>query len=178
MAFLTALGVVACGRSASVLVKTPSASTGSAQLTINITLTGVVAETGQLVQPVAATCAAFAQGRDYTFLIPSGPAHATLAGNVFKLVAPIAQYVGPGGYTQSTVGFTGNQLTTRITVGPAGAPVTFASQQSSEEAATVFADGSGSFTFLEWGDLTQVLPINGNDNENGVITWTCTSLPR
>jgi hypothetical protein len=61
---------------------TTSRTAGTARLTIKVTLTGALAETGQLIQPLATTCAAFAQGWEHTFLIPSGPDHATLAGNV------------------------------------------------------------------------------------------------
>jgi hypothetical protein len=145
--------------------------TGTARLTINVTLTGAVAETGQLIQPVAATCVAFAQGRDHMFLIPSGPDHATLAGGVFQLTAPIAQYAGPGDYSLSTHGFGGNQLTTKVTLGPLSAPETF-KLLLSEEAATVNDDGSGSFTFLDW------YASAGSDSpyESGTITWTCRTL--
>jgi hypothetical protein len=171
---LTALGMAGCGGgSTSVSSATPAVTTGTAQLTINVTSTGAVAESGQLIQPVAATCVAFAEGRDHMFPIPTGSDDATLAGDVFQLTAPIAQYAGPGDYSLSTHGFGGNQLTTQLTVGPVSAPVTFKVLVGSEEAATVNADGSGSFTFLDW---TTPGGGSGSVNESGMITWTCQTL--
>ena len=114
-----AVGIAACGGSTSAPTPTPSAVMGTAQLAIKVTLTGAVAETGELIQSVVGTtCETFAEGRSHTFLIPSGPANATLAGNPFHLTAPIAQYAGPGDYSLDTEGFGGNQFTTAVTVGP------------------------------------------------------------
>jgi len=178
VALCAALGIAACGGSASVPTATPSASTGNARLTINVTLTGAIGVTGQLIQPVTTTCAAFAQGRDHMFLIPSGPTNTTLAGMVFQLTAPIAQYAGPGDYSLSTDGFAGNQLATEVTVGPVSAPETFkveAGGSAPEEAATVNADGSGSFTFLYWWDEDIGL-FAKQPFETGTVTWTCASL--
>ncbi len=170
-----AVGIAACGGSTSAPTPTPSAVMGTAQLAIKVTLTGAVAETGELIQSVVGTtCETFAEGRSHTFLIPSGPANATLAGNPFHLTAPIAQYAGPGDYSLDTEGFGGNQFTTAVTVGPASAPETFKIFLQSEEAATVNDDGSGSFTFLDW---VHGIGGLGTENENGMLAWTCRSLP-
>ncbi len=172
-----AVSIAACGGGTNAPSAAPSAASGTARLTINVTLTGVVAETGQLTQPVAASCATFAQGHDHTFLIPSGPTRATLAGNVFQLIAPISQYVGPGDYSLITNGFAGNQFTTGITLGPTSAPERFSVGFGSEEAATVNTDGSGSFTFLSWEDSSLLTSLYGNIYENGTISWSCSTLP-
>jgi hypothetical protein len=72
----------------------------------------------------------------------------------------------------STNGFQGNQLSSALILGTSTGPERFGLIQGSQEAAAINADGSGSFTFLDWQAVTPF--INSvPQNENGTITWTC-----
>src|SRR4029077_11738407 len=114
----------------------------------------------------AATCAAFAAGRNggHTFTIPSGVSTATVGGNPLALEAVIDSSRGPGTY--ATPAF-GDPTATTLTVDQASALAPFEPVDAgASESATIAADGSGAFTFNDWED--PALRI-----ESGSVSWRC-----
>lgn len=139
----------------------------TAQLVVEVSLRGSVRGSGRLGQSAeVATCRAFAAGilPGRTFAVPSGLSTATIDGNPFALDASIAGYHGPGTYGAASFG---DPTSTNLTVDLSSSTDPFEpGAAGASEAATVDADGSGSFRFTGWRD--PALRV-----ESGAVVWTC-----
>lgn len=126
-----------------------------------------------LASPPASTCAAYAGSPSGVFFPPEFDVVA--ADHSFYFAATAAAYHGPGGYQSPGNG----SLTGTISVGAGvgGAQQTtytiFRSTIGGSSSMTVRSDGSGTFTFADWGS-DEVRGTTGSAASiSGTVTWTC-----
>ena len=126
-----------------------------------------------LTSPPASSCAAYAASPSGVFFPPEFDVVA--ADHSLYFSASASGYHGPGDYSSAGSGpLTG---TISVGVGVGGAQQTaysiFRSAIGGSSSLSVHADGSGTFTFSEWGSDE----VRGNTGSaasiSGTVSWTC-----
>lgn len=126
-----------------------------------------------LTSPPASSCAAYAASPTGVFFPPEFDV--TAADHSLYFSATVADYHGPGDYSSAGDGaLTG---TISVGVGVGGAQQTtysiFRSTIGGSSSMTVRADGSGSFTFSEWGSDEVRGDTGSAASISGTVGWTC-----
>ena len=140
----------------------------SFQATVDSAVSGAV-----LTSPPAPSCVAYAASPSGVFFPPEFDVVA--ADHSLYFSATAAAYRGPGDYTSAGNGaLTG---TISVGVGVGGAQQTtysiFRSMIGGSSSLTVHADGSGSFTFTEWGSDEVRGDTGSAASISGIVSWTC-----
>ena len=126
-----------------------------------------------LTSPPALSCAAYAASSGGVFFPPEFDVVAADHSLYFSAMA--AGYHGPGDYASAGNGpLTG---TISVGVGVGGAQQTtfsiFRSMIGGSSSMTVRPDGSGSFTFTEWGSDEVRGDTGSAASISGTVSWTC-----
>lgn len=126
-----------------------------------------------LTYPPATTCAAYAASAGGVFFAPEFDV--TSADHSLFFSATATSYTGPGDYSSAGNGTITGTISVGVGVGTGQqtAYSIFRSQINGSSTMSVRPDGSGSFTFSEWGSDE----VRGNSgsaaNISGTLTWTC-----
>lgn len=119
------------------------------------------------------TCAAYAAAPGGVFVPPQFDV--TSAGHSVYFAATVGGYHGPGDYQSAGSGSLGGTIAVGVNVGAGEQPAysIFRSAIGGSSAVTVRPDGSGSYTFSEWGSDE----VRGNTGSaasiSGEVTWNC-----
>ena len=144
----------------------PAVVAGKPTLSITTTLSGAVSGTATGSMSVSASsCSAFAStpsSNGMPFNVPQDSS--PINGHKVTFSAPVGNYHGAGTYMTDAFGDP-SQVTLAADASSDSDPFTPVSAPGSETL-TVNADGSGKFTFSNWGDT-------GSRMESGSVTWTC-----
>ena len=124
--------------------------------------------------PRGTTCTQYAAGSDGSFLAPQFDI--TSNGHSLYFQGMVASgYSGPGTYSSDTTSTLTGTVSVGANVGPGQQPTysIFRSQIGGQSSITVHDDGSGTFTFSDWGSDE----VRGNTGSaasiSGAVTWTC-----
>lgn len=126
-----------------------------------------------LTSPPASSCAAYAASPGGVFFPPEFDVVAEDHSLYFS--ASAAGYHGPGDYASAGTGTMTGTISVGVGVGGAQQPAysIFRSMIGGSSSMTVRTDGSGTFTFSEWGSDE----VRGNTGSaasiSGTVTWTC-----
>ena len=128
-----------------------------------------------LTSPPASSCAAYAASPSGVFFPPE--LEVVAADESLYFSATASAYHGPGDYTSAGNGALTGTISVGVGVGAGGAQQTtysiFRSAIGGTSSMTVRADGSGTFTFSEWGSDEVRGDTGSAASVSGTVSWTC-----